>query len=179
MLLYSRGLLLLLLLVAAAGAATAAEITRAVVGGGGGAAGGATVAIQSTLGQPVTGEASSATMSVTAGFWQIVAAGLSFVPDDVLPPTVFRLLPNHPNPFNPRTTIAFDLPADASRVSLRIFDLRGRAVATLVDGSLPAGRHSAAWTGVDDAGRALGSGIYLARIDTGRDRAVRKLTLVR
>ncbi|MBU0740889.1 S8 family serine peptidase [bacterium] len=78
-------------------------------------------------------------------------------------PRVTRLLGNAPNPFNPRTVIAFEL-SSAQAPLLAIFDLRGREVRRLLDGrALPAGRHQVAWDGRDAAGRALASGLYLYR----------------
>lgn len=83
-----------------------------------------------------------------------------------------------PNPFNPRTELRFRL-ASAGPVSCQVFDLTGRRVATLVSHELPAGPHTVVWSGQDDRGRALSSGIYLARLRTEKGVATRKLTLVR
>jgi len=77
-----------------------------------------------------------------------------------------RLTGNAPNPFNPRTTIHFDLPA-AGAVRLSVFDVAGRLVRTLVDDSMPQGSHEAVWDGTDSSGRAVGSGSYLARLECG------------
>jgi hypothetical protein len=70
---------------------------------------------------------------------------------------------NSPNPFNPVTSIAYDLPA-RGRVTLRIYDVSGKVVRDLVDAELPAGSHTASWNGLDDAGRRIASGIYLYRL---------------
>ncbi len=70
-----------------------------------------------------------------------------------------RLLPNVPNPFNPRTTLRFSL-ARAERVRLAIVDARGRQVRQLLDATLPAGNHESVWNGADDSGRAVASGVY-------------------
>ncbi len=71
-----------------------------------------------------------------------------------------------PNPFNPRTTIRFAL-QEASHVRLSVHDLAGRLVRTLLDGGLPAGAQQVTWDGRDAAGRAVGSGSYLARLEAG------------
>ncbi|MEZ4386017.1 MAG: peptidoglycan DD-metalloendopeptidase family protein [Candidatus Krumholzibacteriia bacterium] len=71
-----------------------------------------------------------------------------------------------PNPFNPTTTVAFSL-ATAGDVDLAVFDARGRRVAGLVGGSLPAGGHRVLWDGLDEAGRPVRSGAYLVRLQTG------------
>jgi len=83
-----------------------------------------------------------------------------------------------PNPFNPRTTIAFALPA-AARCDLTIVDLRGRRVAHLLDAALSAGRHEAVWDGTDDRGRAVAGGTYVYRLQAGEFRTAGKLVLVR
>lgn len=94
-------------------------------------------------------------------------------------PSRFRLQPCAPNPFNPRTVIRFDLPQDA-RVSLRVFDLAGRLVATLVDNAtLPAGRREVSWDGTDDRGRAVAAGSYACRMEAGAFRQVQGMTLLR
>ncbi len=94
------------------------------------------------------------------------------------PPAVTRLLGGEPNPFNPRTTIRFEL-AGPGPARLEIFDLRGRLVRRLVDARLAAGPHAEVWDGRDDAGRAVGGGAYLARLRAGGRRECRKLMLVR
>ena len=73
-----------------------------------------------------------------------------------------KLERNVPNPFNPRTTFRLNLPA-AESVRLAIYDIQGRLVRTLVDGVMPAGAQLIDWDGSDDAGRALVSGVYIAR----------------
>jgi hypothetical protein len=88
-------------------------------------------------------------------------------------PTEFVLYQNFPNPFNPTTTIQFDVPF-ASHVSLRVFDMLGREVAVLVDGVQQAGRHEAVWhaTGVS-------SGVYMYRMQALWYLQTRKLILLK
>ena len=93
-------------------------------------------------------------------------------------PTAFALYGNYPNPFNPLTTIKFDLPRDA-RVALRIYDLSGRAVRTLVDGNLVRATHTYQWDGTDDSGRRLASGTYYYRVDSDQQTATGKMMLVK
>ena len=83
-----------------------------------------------------------------------------------------------PNPFNPRTTIAFDLP-ESGPVRLCVFDVAGRLVRTLVDESLPRGSHEAAWDGRDSSGREAASGSYLARLEFGAKVETVRMGLVR
>ncbi len=90
----------------------------------------------------------------------------------------FVLAVNVPNPFNPATTLPFTLYASGA-VRLRVFDLRGRLVRTLLDASLPAGAHSVVWNGLDDAGRPAASGIYWCRLEGWGTAQSRALTMVR
>ncbi len=83
-----------------------------------------------------------------------------------------------PNPFNPMTTVSFDLP-QSSRVDLSVFDLRGRRLATLIADDLTAGSHSATWRGTDQQGRAVASGVYLIRLQAGNEAATRRVSLIR
>lgn len=96
----------------------------------------------------------------------------------VAPAATVVLGQNTPNPFNAATTIAFVLPA-RSPVTLEIFDLAGRLVATLVAQQLPAGPHSVTWMGRDDQGEEVGSGVYVARLNACDQTVSRQLTLVK
>jgi subtilisin family serine protease len=90
----------------------------------------------------------------------------------------FALEANRPNPFNPVTTIVFEIPR-AGRATLRIYSVRGALVRTLVDEPLPAGRYSARWDGRDDRGVGLASGIYIYELDEGGRQASRKMSLLK
>jgi hypothetical protein len=79
-------------------------------------------------------------------------------------PTSFRLAQNAPNPFNPATTIAFEVPRGAGLVTLAIFDVSGRRVRVLEQGELEAGRYTRTWQGRDDTGRAVASGVYFYKL---------------
>lgn len=94
------------------------------------------------------------------------------------PATDAAILTASPNPFNPRTTLRFDLPR-AGAARLAVFDLAGRQVRTLVDGSLPPGPHAIAWDGRDDAGRPVGSGAYVARLEADGVVSSARLGLIR
>ena len=78
-------------------------------------------------------------------------------------PAEFSLRQNYPNPFNPSTTIEFSL-ASAGDVSLTIYDMLGRTVATLVSGVLAPGTHRVRWDGTGESGRSVSSGAYLCRL---------------
>ncbi|MBE0566573.1 MAG: T9SS type A sorting domain-containing protein [Krumholzibacteria bacterium] len=88
------------------------------------------------------------------------------------------LAQNAPNPFNPSTTVRFEL-ARAGRAELAVFDLAGRRVATLVDAELGAGEHAARWDGRDTRGRGVASGVYLCRLVAGEAVATRRMVLLR
>ena len=95
-------------------------------------------------------------------------------------PKAFFLAQNSPNPFNPATMISFNLPEGASeQVSLKVFDLRGRLVRTLVDGAGEAGTYSVFWDGRDHAGRRVSSGVYLYRMQAGEFIQTRKMVLLK
>jgi endonuclease/exonuclease/phosphatase family metal-dependent hydrolase len=88
------------------------------------------------------------------------------------------LHPNVPNPFNPATTLSFDL-AHAGDATLRIYDTRGRLAATLLAGALPAGRHTHVWDGRGSDGRPLASGVYICRLQADGVSQSLRMTLVR
>jgi hypothetical protein len=90
-----------------------------------------------------------------------------------------QLLPSHPNPFNPRTTIRYEL-LRPSKVRLAIYDLSGRLVRTLVDGTTKAaGMHRAVWNGRDAYGASVASGVYLVALSDGVSSVTQKLTLLK
>jgi hypothetical protein len=85
---------------------------------------------------------------------------------------------NVPNPFNPMTTISFNLPV-AGQATLVIYDVAGNRIRTLVNQDLEAGDHHAIWRGADDDGRQVSSGIYFYQLDSGSVHEVKRMTLVR
>ena len=104
--------------------------------------------------------------------------GVPDAPDQDQIPRVTALTRLHPNPFNPQVAIAFDLAADLP-VELAVYDLQGRRVRTLVREARPAGRHEVTWTGRDDHGTQVASGVYLVRLAAGGLHAIRKVVLVK
>jgi hypothetical protein len=89
-----------------------------------------------------------------------------------------RLFQNHPNPFNPTTTIDFIL-SEPGTVDLRVYDPRGRLVKTLVSETRPAGRHTAAWDGRDASGAPASTGVYFYRLRAGSSTHTRKMLLLK
>lgn len=93
--------------------------------------------------------------------------------------TAFAALePSFPNPANGRSTIGFSL-YRGGEVSLRIYDIAGRAVRTLQNGPLASGRHRFAWDGRDDSGSPATSGLYLVKLGMGGERVVGRIILTR
>ena len=98
--------------------------------------------------------------------------------NDLYRPADYMLEQNYPNPFNPETEIRYALP-EAGNVNLRIYNLLGQVVAQLVDAYQPVGRYRVRWNGRDAKEQAVPSGIYLCRLESGKFRAVIKMTLLR
>ncbi len=93
-------------------------------------------------------------------------------------PAAVVLLQNAPNPFNPSTTISYEL-ENAARVDLKIYDMAGRLVKTLYRGEDSAGRHEQVWRGRDESGRSVAAGAYIYRLDTGKAVETRRMMLVK
>ena len=104
------------------------------------------------------------------------------VADDTTPvedtPAAFRFDGAAPNPFNPATTLRFALPV-GGHTQLKLFDVQGRLVRTVIDGHLAAGSHEARWDGRDQHGRRVASGTYYARLVTADNTSVKALVMVK
>ncbi len=94
-------------------------------------------------------------------------------------PRTFALYPNVPNPFNPTTQIRYDVPESGGDVSLRIYDVSGRVVKTLVSGAQTAGSRSLVWDGRDDAGVPAASGVYFYRLTAPGYTKTHKMVLMK
>jgi uncharacterized protein (DUF362 family) len=103
----------------------------------------------------------------------------TFVEEETLRPPDggYALHPNHPNPFNGRTELAFTLPSPG-RARIAVFNASGRRVRVLADGFRDAGTHRVQWDGTDAGGRALPSGLYLAVLEVGPVRRTVKMQIV-
>ena len=102
---------------------------------------------------------------------------LAGVPGKELPPTSGLAFVHGPNPTSDGGTLRFHLPA-AAHVELSLYDLAGRRVARLIDGTMDAGEHAFRWTRIDDAGRKVSAGIYRARLKTGGQERTLSVVLV-
>jgi hypothetical protein len=98
--------------------------------------------------------------------------------DEVVPVFATTLHGNHPNPFNPTTSIAFDLAKD-SRVRIDVYNVKGQHINTLIDDNMKAGTHRAIWNGVDDNNRSVASGIYFYRMQTEGFSSTKKMILMK
>jgi hypothetical protein len=97
-------------------------------------------------------------------------------------PRIFSLSQNYPNPFNPTTTISFDLPGNPGekrRVSLCIYDIRGRHVRTLLDSMIEPGTHRITWNGRNGREEVVSSGIYFYTLRCGETEHTRKMIVLK
>jgi hypothetical protein len=104
--------------------------------------------------------------------WPVTAAGGSVVPLE------FALHQNVPNPFNPATAIRYDVPAGGGVVSLRVYDVNGRLVRTLVDENQSPGQKTVVWNGRDDRGQSVATGVYFYRMSAPGFEIARKMVLM-
>jgi len=91
----------------------------------------------------------------------------------------FKLYANYPNPFNPTTTLTFDIPAHTDYAELSIYNLLGKKVRTLFSGAANRGQFKLVWNGKDFSGRQLSSGIYFARLQTKQFSQIIKMMMVK
>lgn len=102
-----------------------------------------------------------------------------FITEPVETPGVaLSLEQNHPNPFNPSTTVSYNLPA-AGYVSCEIFDVTGRRVRTLISNVQTSGSHRIKWNGLNNTGERVVSGVYFYRLHAGKEELTRKMVLMR
>ena len=111
-------------------------------------------------------------------YWVNTAAGVDVDPDESMIPKKFALYDNFPNPFNPTTQIAVDLP-EAASTKITVWNIMGQKVATLHSGDLSAGHHVVNFDGRDRNGKQLTSGMYFYRVTAGKYNAIKKMTLLK
>ena len=146
-----------------------------VVGGGAISAENPSFRLDATLGQALAGWAGGSAYAVEIGFWFTVpdvGTAIEAVDTDAVP-TQFRLEQNYPNPFNPATIIRYALPR-AGPVRLVIYDVRGRAVTTLVDRQQAAGTYA-----VDFDATGLPSGFYFYRMEADGFAEARSMLVIK
>ncbi|MBL0062377.1 MAG: T9SS type A sorting domain-containing protein [bacterium] len=131
--------------------------------------------LRGTVGQTIAKRVVGASNTLRGGFWPTMRATL-FAPvgDAQVPlPNRIEFHAAYPNPFNPSTSLSFSLP-QTSEVSLKLFDITGRNVATLANGRYTAGSHSINWSA-----DAFATGTYFARMQTGGYSHTQKLHLIK
>jgi hypothetical protein len=114
------------------------------------------------------------------GVYSVVQGQTTGIEDETVEtPTVFSLHRAYPNPFNPSTSLVFDLPRPEN-VDLRVYDLAGRLIRTLVSNEHKAlGRHSIIWDGTDNSGRVQPAGVYVVKLNAGEHSAGQRVMLVK
>ncbi len=121
--------------------------------------------------------------------WRDTHLFVEYPPPDLTKPTAvinrpaempleFALEQNYPNPFNPNTTINYTM-AKGAHVTIKVYNLAGQEVAKLIDAYQPQGHHFVRWSGKDDTGNDVRSGVYFVKMVTGDFTQVNKMTLVR
>jgi hypothetical protein len=109
--------------------------------------------------------------------YQDAASGVAV--GDPAGPRRIMLAQNAPNPFSSETSLSFSVPAPAADVTLRIVDVTGREVTVLLEGQKVAGNRVVTWDGTNHAGDRVAAGVYFCELAAGRERLLRKITLVR
>jgi hypothetical protein len=133
---------------------------------GGGSSSSSNYALQDAVGQSsAVGTMTSTDYGAASGFWGEggMETGIEDKEGDTNIPQTFKLHQNYPNPFNPETCIAFDLPWKAE-VVVTIYDLQGKKVNCILQGTQETGTHTVMWRGKDFYGNTVSSGLYFYRI---------------
>ena len=111
--------------------------------------------------------------------YSIVKLGEQGEPEEEIPAIIKPMLHlNHPNPFNPTTTISFSLPKEED-IELTIYNIKGQKVKTLYSGISEEGKHSVIWNGIDSNGKTVSSGIYFYKLKTESKELTRKMLLLK
>lgn len=161
-------------------AASAPEMPRQVTAAGGGWMRYGGIEQTVTAGQPVLGNlvhTGRPEITLRSGFWQPIAHP-SAAPGTEIPQKPM-LIGNTPNPFNPMTEIRFAVGREAAHARLRIYDVQGRLVHTLVDESVPPGIRRAVWQGETDRGGKAATGVYFYRLEVGDEVFTQKMLLLK
>jgi hypothetical protein len=156
-------------------AALSVELKRSVIGCAGGRCAGSGCSSLSTLGQPAIGRYGPGTNYLgKIGFLYNYLGILTAVGDGTTPlPQVFALSQNYPNPFNPVTTIRYAVPKQ-SRVHIRLYDVSGRLVRTLLDETLAPGHYETVFNA-----KSLPSGIFFYKMEAEDFEETKRLVLLK
>jgi len=136
------------------------QIPYSVIGSGGNLSANSEYTLYSNAGEPFIGHSSNTSHIQYEGFWYLYYEDVIVtVEDDLTMPATFKLEQNYPNPFNPTTIIKFGVP-ERSNVVLKIYDILGGEVATLVNEEMDAGWYERSFNAV-----SLSSGVYIYRLE--------------
>ena len=105
-------------------------------------------------------------------------SNVSTVNENILMPNQFRVYDAYPNPFNPVTTLRYQLP-EANMVTVTIYDMAGREVKNLIDQQQGQGLHNIQWNGTNNLGKAVSAGIYLYQVQSGMYNQTNKMILLK
>ncbi|MFH1194659.1 MAG: T9SS type A sorting domain-containing protein [bacterium] len=151
------------------------NIPSSVTGSGGSPMSGSSNAVNGTVGQTFTGILSG-NYSLSSGFWYTTSAVLTDIQEnDEDIPFEYELLQNYPNPFNPSTVISWQL-AVGSKVTLKIYDVLGREIVTLVNEFQNAGIHHSTFSPLH---YSLPSGVYFYQLTAGEFQSTKKMILTK
>ena len=112
------------------------------------------------------------------GSFKVIGTSITDTEEETIVPTEFAVMQNYPNPFNPTTMISYTLP-EASFVTIKVYDMLGREVRTLLSGDVSAGYHSIEWNGEDNFGGRVSSGTYIYRVVSGGKAVTKKMLLLK
>jgi len=150
------------------------QISNSVISSGGYTITNANNILLSSVGEAFIENATNATQQQQSGFWYVYQqTTITDVEDEETIPTVFKLEQNYPNPFNPSTTIKFAVP-ERSNVLIKIYDILGSEVVTLVNEEMDAG-----WYQKSFDAYSYSSGVYLFRMEAGNYISTKKMMLIK
>ncbi|MFN3872516.1 MAG: T9SS type A sorting domain-containing protein [Ignavibacterium sp.] len=150
------------------------QMPYGVTSGGGGKVSSTNNIISFTLGESTVGKCSNASGIGMMGFWSVYQQDvLTSVDDEGQIPVEYKLEQNYPNPFNPTTTIKFAV-AEKSRVIIKIYNITGEEITTLVNEEKDRG-----WYEIKFNSNGLSSGIYLCRMQAGNYVSIKKMMLLK
>jgi hypothetical protein len=152
------------------------QIPASVISSGGEKSAGTSFILISTVGEPFIGKSVNAANQHNVGFWYVYKqSAITAVEEEQeeIIPNKFQLEQNYPNPFNPSTVIKFGVP-ERSNVLLKIYDILGGEVATLVNEEMDAG-----WYSRDFNASGYSTGVYIFRMQAGNYISTKKMILVK
>lgn len=150
------------------------QIPFTVISSGGGYQTNSSYVLTSTVSQPIIGKSENTNHQALTGFWQMYLQNvlLDVNVEDALP-AEFKLEQNYPNPFNPSTIIKLDIP-ERSNVQIKIYDLLGSEVKTLIDHELDKG-----WYDLTFNASGFSSGFYIYRMQAGNYISTKKMLIIK